>query len=130
MNKLRIKESDALEAKCRELPTWEEETIQHFETNRESDFRHNFLMKTRFMLDTPLEDIVICRTTRVPMPRELTGQQACAGLLQSFQSTEDSDNPLRALESLFRELENIESKSFAEMKEEFNRLGNIYRLMS
>jgi alpha-tubulin suppressor-like RCC1 family protein len=130
MNKLRIKESDALEAKCRELPTWDAETIKSFETDTESDFQHNFLMKTRFMFDTKVEDIIICRTTRVPMPRELAGQQACAGLLQSFQSTEDSDNPRRALESLFRELENIESKTFAEMKEEFDRLRNVYRLMS
>lgn len=129
MNKLRIKESDELERWCKELPEWPSELIERLDKDRDNDHMHNFVMNTRFMFDCGEGDVVIDRATRCPMPRNLAGQISCEGLLQPYQM-DANNNPRRALESLFRELEEIKSKDFKSMKEEFKTLSSIYRQKS
>jgi len=127
INKLRIKESDEMEALCRQLPTWDEGTIEEFSLNPEQDYQHNFLMQTRFILEMNVKDLVICRATKCPMPSKLVGQKACNGLILSFNGSEDSDNPRRALESLFRDLEPLQAKTFQDMSNEFKKMQDDFK---
>eukprot|EP00927_Polykrikos_kofoidii_P053823 TRINITY_DN48378_c0_g1_i1.p1 TRINITY_DN48378_c0_g1~~TRINITY_DN48378_c0_g1_i1.p1 ORF type:complete len:1757 (+),score=306.71 TRINITY_DN48378_c0_g1_i1:152-5422(+) len=127
MNKLRIKETDALQALCDNIPVWPNELIQELTNNKESDYKHNFVMNTRFLFHTDVKDVVVCRATRCPMPRSLVGQVAFEGLLMSYQQGEDHVNPRRALEALLREIDPIESKNFVEMQAEFVRLRDEYK---
>eukprot|EP00929_Paragymnodinium_shiwhaense_P060877 TRINITY_DN30393_c0_g1_i4.p1 TRINITY_DN30393_c0_g1~~TRINITY_DN30393_c0_g1_i4.p1 ORF type:complete len:1774 (+),score=329.33 TRINITY_DN30393_c0_g1_i4:129-5450(+) len=130
MNKLRIKENDALEAVCRKLPDWGSELIENYEKNLELDFLHNFQMKSRVLGGLSVHDIVICRTTRCPMPRYLAGQVLCEGMMRKFNSGDDSDNPRRTLENLFRDLPPLRSKDFSELLVEFNDLRRAYKTKS
>lgn len=126
MNKLRIKEKDRLEEVCRHIPIWPPDFIQEYSRDPVRDHQRNFLMNTRFLFDTPTEEVVICRVSKRPIPRSLCGQPVSEKLIKCYQP-QDADNPRHALETLFRELEPLTCKNFKEMRDEFQARVQQYK---
>lgn len=124
-NKLRLTEKDKVEELVQKIGNWDDNMIQAAEKNEKL---HNFVVSSRFLFHT--KAMVICKTSHCPVPPILSAGGGAGGSegveVVTRYIPEDSNDPRRVLEELFRDLPEIHVQNFAEMQEEFTKLMKRY----
>merc|ERR1712008_260559 len=120
MTKLRIRENDAVEAACENIPEWSADKILACERIEGANVVHNINVDPRFLLTET--DIVMCGVSKTFMPNRLSGPNSSVGFIEPFHGSETEGSPDKVLESLMRQLDPIKSKNFKDMKAEFEEL--------
>jgi len=111
---LRLNQEDEMAELVRTIPKWTPEEIEH---HKEHDREYNFTMKTRFFF-SDMPNVGICPGCQILMPSRLCCTGGTAGFFNIYDAG-GGDDPRKALEILFGELDPLKAQSFGEMKNEF-----------
>jgi len=123
-SKLRITENDVVEEITKHIGRFSAEEIREAEDKEQL---HNFRMNSRFLFTD--KTMTICKTSNCPVPPRLSASYSSGSAEPTYVAVyqpESFDNPRRALEGLFRDLDPLSSTSFKEMKDEFEKLMTHY----
>jgi len=127
IDSLRISDNDAVSELVSKIPFWDPDLI--VETSRNNHL-HNFEMNTRFLITEEVPEAIVCPTSKVVMPRRLCatgGLGSARGSFNVFQADDNSDDPRRVLENLFKVLDPLNATNFEEMRKEVEELKERYK---